>query len=192
MALEQGQDLFEHVVEVHQRSSTCASAASVSGSQKVMSMAGTSPWPWTTRCEPAPAGRSRHTACRGPGGSGPGAGACPAPRPGRGPHGRRFRPARPLGAGVGMESRRGAAGPTPDRPVAPVCAEVQASVSASASASSSDRRRRYASLSQTWTLNPHASPWPLLETLCSSSGRASDTRPARTYAITQDRRVGAQ
>jgi hypothetical protein len=37
----------------------------------------------------------------------------------------------------------------------------------------------YASLSQTWTL-PLMIPMASVETFCSSSGRASDTRPART------------
>src|SRR4029453_5648754 len=35
---EERQDLVEHCVKIHHRPSTCASAASASGSQKVMSM----------------------------------------------------------------------------------------------------------------------------------------------------------
>jgi hypothetical protein len=35
---EEGLDLVEHIIEVHHCPSTCASAASVSGSQKVISM----------------------------------------------------------------------------------------------------------------------------------------------------------
>jgi hypothetical protein len=35
---EESQDVVEHLIEVHHRPSTCASAASVWGSQKVMSI----------------------------------------------------------------------------------------------------------------------------------------------------------
>ena len=55
---------------------TCASAASVWGSQKVISMARYSRWRSAGRHGPAPADRSGHTACRDHGGSGPAAGAC--------------------------------------------------------------------------------------------------------------------
>ena len=100
------------------RPSTCASAASVWGSQKVMSMARysvDSGGQLGAGLLPLAVG---HTACRGPGGSGPGAGACRAPRPGPGPAGSGLRPARPPGdrdaGNVAEEAQRIApGGPVP-------------------------------------------------------------------------------